>query len=375
MPGPGVTVVIPCYNHGRYVGDAVRAALAQEQADVRVVVVDDGSDDGTSAAACEACREQAPERVSVIRQENRGLAAARNRGAEGAATEYVVFLDADDWIEPAFVSRLYEAILAGGGASGPMPGAEGPWGHRGVSHAYCQERLVGLATGVWRVPEWDGTLLMVTNLHPVTALLRRECFQAVCGFDESMRQGYEDWDLWLRLAESGWRGVRVREPLFVWRRHSQSTMIVEAARRHDCLYRRLVENHPALYARHAGDVLVLTNTLLRRADASWLDEDGEAIVLRDTRARLAHLEQDRCTLVGERDRAREAIAQLQADARAQLEAQRAELERMRDEYENKPAVRLSRALHRTIGSMPRLVSAPAIALLRAIKKTAPSRRG
>src|SRR5688572_5962105 len=122
MSAPTVTVVIPCFNHGRFVAEAAASALRQRDADIRVVIVDDGSNDGSTPAACDAC---AGERVRVVHQENRGLPAARNRGAAGAASEYLVFLDADDWLEPEFVSRLHGAV---GGAE--------------VSHAYCQERLV-----------------------------------------------------------------------------------------------------------------------------------------------------------------------------------------------------------------------------------------
>ena len=129
MPEPSVTIVIPCFNHGRFVGEAVASCLRQRGADVRVVVVDDGSDDGATPAVCDAC---AGERVRVIHQENRGLPAARNRGAGGAATEYLVFLDADDWLEPEFVSRLAGAIQAERAAGRDAD----------VSHAYCQERLL-----------------------------------------------------------------------------------------------------------------------------------------------------------------------------------------------------------------------------------------
>jgi glycosyltransferase involved in cell wall biosynthesis len=296
MPQPSVSFVIPCFNHGRFVAEAVRSCLNQADASVKVVVVDDGSDDGTTAAACDAVVALDPARVVVVHQNNLGLSAARNRGAAEArkrgvawAGEYLSFLDADDFIDPTFVSKLHGAIRSA--CRAPGPGGTGPGA---VSHAYCQERLIGLADMTWHVPDWDPMLMLVTNLHPVTTLVRRECFEAVGGFDESMRGGYEDWDLWLKFIERGWRGVRVREPLFTWRRHSPTTMIVEAGQHHGRLFGHLVRNHPDLYRRHADELHVLANTLLRRGEANWLDESGEAIVQRDLRRHIAHL-------VGERD--------------------------------------------------------------------------
>lgn len=257
-----VTVVIPCFNHGRMVRTAVDSALAQRGADVRVVVVEDGSTDGETFSACDAC---AGERVRVIHQENRGLPAARNRGAAGAESEFLVFLDADDWIEPDFVEKLSAALERAGDD---------------VSHAYCQERLVEKGTGVWKVPDWDPVLMLLTNLHPVTTLVRRERFEAVGGFDETMREGYEDWDLWLRFVERGWRGVRVTEPLFVWRRHSDSTMVMNVIRNHETLYAAIRARHPELYRQHAEELIVRSNALMTKCEMNWLDEAGEPITLR-----------------------------------------------------------------------------------------------
>jgi len=297
MSEPGATIVIPCYNHGAFVGEAVASALAQEGARTSVVVVDDGSDDGSTPEACDACR---GERVEVIHQANLGLPAARNRGAAQAKTEFLVFLDADDVIEPAFVARLGEAIASegAGGSGGP---------ESDVSHAYCRERLTGRGFGVWRVPEWDPVLMMITNLHPVTSLVRRDRFEVVGGFNESMRGGYEDWDLWLKFVERGWRGVRVPEPLFVWRRHSDETMVMRSRENHEALYAQLVENHRALYEERADELLLRMNVMLREFNVNWLDESGAPISQIHQRRRVRRL----------RRRLREAEAKLneQADPR------------------------------------------------------------
>jgi glycosyltransferase involved in cell wall biosynthesis len=266
-PLPAVTAIIPCFNHGRFVRRAVDSCLSQVDADVRVVVVDDGSSDDTTPAACDSCAVGREDRVRIIHQENRGLPAARNAGAHGATSEFLVFLDADDWLEPTFVSKLAEAIRRDAGGEGE------------VSHAYCQERLVEKGTGIWRVPEWDPLLMLITNLHPVTALVRRECFEATGGFEESMRGGYEDWDLWIKFVERGWRGVRVREPLFVWRRHSHDTMIMNVIHNHESLFRGIMERHAEIYQRLGPELLVRMNVMMRRFDVNWLDESGDPIRL------------------------------------------------------------------------------------------------
>ncbi|MBL8963981.1 MAG: glycosyltransferase family 2 protein [Phycisphaerae bacterium] len=348
MEQTSVTVVIPCFNYGRFVGEAVASALSQREADVRVVVVDDGSDDGTTPAVCDAL---AGDRVRVVHQANGGPGSARNTGSALADTTYLVFLDADDTIDPWFVRRLAERIEEGSREAGPP-----------ISHAYCQEVLTGQAHGTWRVAEWDPLLLMVTNLHPVTALVRRRCFEEVGGFEASMRGDYEDWDLWLRLSFLGYRGARVAEPLFFWRRHSDDTMVMRAVRSHDETFSRIVERHRERYLRHALDLIRLSNGMLRRFDCNWIDETGYPIPLRYlwTRSERAdELEAKEAARLAEESSVREHAAYLKArndelgrefidQARQAQDSLRA----LRDHYESYTVVRLHRAWHRMVSGLP-----------------------
>jgi glycosyltransferase involved in cell wall biosynthesis len=93
-----VSVVIPCYNQARFLGEAIESVLSQSYRAFEVVVVDDGSTDNTSEVVARYAGADAG--VRLIRQENRGLAGARNRGLAEAEGEYVVFLDSDDRLLP-----------------------------------------------------------------------------------------------------------------------------------------------------------------------------------------------------------------------------------------------------------------------------------
>ena len=105
--GPLATVVIPTYNHARYVGEAIRNVLRPDYRPIEIIVVDDGSTDDTAQVVGEFGAT-----VCYIRQENRGLSAARNAGIRLAAGEYVGLLDADDLYEPHFVSTLVRLLQA-----------------------------------------------------------------------------------------------------------------------------------------------------------------------------------------------------------------------------------------------------------------------
>lgn len=357
MRKPSVRVVIPCYNHGRYVREAVESAFALEDADVEVVIVDDGSDDGNSPAACDACQALG---ATVIHQPNGGLSAARNRGAAGAQTEYLAFLDADDLLLPHFARDLAAAIEA-----------ELQAGRDDVSHAYGQEQVTGIHELIWKVPPWDPVRELITNLHPVTALLRRSVFERAGGFDESMRHGHEDWEFWIRCVALGLRGVRVEKPVFVWRRFHTESLLYEAL---DCYERNVahvIARHADLYREHALPIVARALQMLHDAEATWLDEDFGSIHLRNRRAWIRDLE-------GQRDAAERAgtTARDQRDeALREAAALAEEIRRVRESYESKPVVRFSRAVHGFAERLPGPLSRMLRSLLRAAGRLAPPHRG
>ena len=184
---PTVSVVIPTYNRAGLVGHAIESALAQSFADREIVVVDDGSTDGTMAALA-----RFGSKIRVVRQENGGEAAARNRGIREASGTWVAFLDSDDLWEPDALERLVQAsaahpgaglvamkaraILADGTRTARVHGKKSP----GPSFT-TRSLLWGDAGGV---------------LMP---MVRRDLLLAEGGFDESLRQA-TDCDMWLRLS-------------------------------------------------------------------------------------------------------------------------------------------------------------------------------
>jgi glycosyltransferase involved in cell wall biosynthesis len=183
---PRVSVVIPAFNHGRYVGEAVRSALDQSYPDLEVIVIDDGSTDDTR----EAIRGFG-DRVRYFHQENRGLAAARNRGIGESRGDFVAFLDADDLWLPRKLERQLEVFDR-------HPSVR--LVYAGVFHVDCEGRVLQEIQ-----PRHRGTTVSQLLLDNVvigsgtTAVVPRECLKELGGFDECFSV-CEDWELWLRIA-------------------------------------------------------------------------------------------------------------------------------------------------------------------------------
>ena len=187
-----VSVVIPVYNMRSYLPEAVESALAQTlPADaVEIVVVDDGSTDGSSDVAAR----YAP-RVRVVRQENRGLPAARNAGIRASDAPFLTFLDADDRLLPEKLAAelaLFDARSDLGVVYSGVRHIDGD-GHPLPQRGFSREEGDVLAR------------LVLGNLfHPVAAMVRRALVERAGAFDERLTS-VEDWDLWLRIARLGAR--------------------------------------------------------------------------------------------------------------------------------------------------------------------------
>lgn len=184
-----VSVVIATYNTAAYVGEAVASVLGQTMGDLELVIVDDGSTDGTEGVLA---GHLADSRVRFIRQENRGQAAAKNRGIRDSGAPIVGFCDADDYWHPRKLELqlpAFEEPRTGLVYSREMRFRDGPNGPESVP--YEPEKC----------HEGDVTEpLLVENFVPFgTVLVRRSLLDEWGAFDERYRMGI-DWDLWLKLS-------------------------------------------------------------------------------------------------------------------------------------------------------------------------------
>lgn len=208
---PLVSVVMPAWNAERWVARAVDSALAQDHEPKEVIVVDDGSTDGTPGVLARYGR-----RIRVVRQPNRGLPAARNAGLHAARGELVAFLDADDrWLPGKLAAQV--ALMR-----------ERPELGFCATEAWLEDEA-GRRLGRWRD---EGPLPGRTFLETLFArnaavagsgsavMVRRELALAVGGFDETL-PALEDVDMWMRLAAVAAYAC-VPEPLAVVTRRAGS---------------------------------------------------------------------------------------------------------------------------------------------------------
>jgi glycosyltransferase involved in cell wall biosynthesis len=182
---PAVSVIIPCYNQGRFLADAIESALNQSYNRREVIVVDDGSTDDSSQVVSKYSD------IILVRQQNRGLSAARNAGIEASAGDYLVFLDADDRLLP-------HALEAGVDAISRQSECPFVYGYYDVITADG----VPIPTSQRKVVQDSDYLNMLQSnyigMH-ATVMYQRRIFAIAGGFDTSLA-ACEDYDLFLRIT-------------------------------------------------------------------------------------------------------------------------------------------------------------------------------
>ena len=232
MTAPKVSVIVTCFNLGAYLDEAVDSALTQTFQDLEVMIVDDGSTDEPTRRLL--VNYQRP-RTRVIRTENRGLSAARNAGAAATSGEYLCMLDADDRLEPTMIEKSVAAL------------------NDDASIVFVSHWLRTFGDEVWELTptRCDLAKLLDTNTLNGAALVRRQAFNVVGGFDESMREGCEDWDFWISLLERGFQGRILPEVLFNYlRRQGSMSRLMMETDRHPRIYAQLAIKHAQAYRAH-----------------------------------------------------------------------------------------------------------------------------
>jgi glycosyltransferase involved in cell wall biosynthesis len=235
---PRVSIVIPVFNAGDYLAQALRSVARQTNRDFETVVVDDGSTDPRTLAILDDAARQPG--VTVHRTDNGGPSRARNAAIERARGTYVLPLDADDYLAPAFLAKTV-----------PLLDADAKLGV-----VYTWVGLVGGHHGVWRTGGFSVTDLLSRCTIHVTSLYRRKIWEDVGGYDPRFVESCEDWDFWLGAAKRSWTGRCVPEVLVYYRRSASSRERGSRAPGVSTrLMRNLVGKHRELYTEHVEDAM------------------------------------------------------------------------------------------------------------------------
>ena len=184
MDKPLISVIIPCFNQGQFLEECINSITSKLTSNIEIIVVDDGS---TEIETLNVLNSFPFQNCTLIRQENQGPSAARNNGIQISKADLFIALDADDILKSDFIDKAYNLINNNSKI--------------GVVYGDCE--YFGDKNGL-SIKQFNKYSQWYVNGLTVTALVRKELWKQCGGFDETMREGYEDWDFWIRAMQFNW---------------------------------------------------------------------------------------------------------------------------------------------------------------------------
>ena len=232
---PLISVIVPCYNQGQYLDEAVDSVLAQTYQNFEIIIINDGS---TEPESIEILKNYQKPKSKVIHTSNQGVCRARNTAIEAAQGKYILPLDADDKIAPTYLEKALKIIE----------------NNLDVGIVYCETILFGaqegtstssplpkLFLGKDSLPE----ILLHNRIHN-SALYRKSDWELVNGYNPNMVYGLEDYDFWLSILATGKKAYLIEEYLYFWRKKEVSRTTLAKQNLLAC-YTQIFENHQDLY--------------------------------------------------------------------------------------------------------------------------------
>lgn len=226
---PLVSIIIPCYNDGKNINDAIDSCRNLDYPEKEIIIVDDGSNEDTVSILKKIDESNSDIKV-IFLEKNGGPAKARNIGISEAKGTYILPHDSDDTFHPSYLKLAVQTANS----------------NEKLSPIYCDTKHTGNITAIENRPEWSQERLKQGPFIVCCSLFRKSAWESVGGFDETM-DGWEDYDFWWRISQAGFEGKRIPLPLFNYRHIRESVSNLANTKQqelYDYIFNKPIENKP-----------------------------------------------------------------------------------------------------------------------------------
>lgn len=229
-PKPLVSIIISCYKQAEFLHESVGSVLDQYFDDWECIIINDGSPDNTSEIAKKLINADPRNRIRLIEQENMGLS-SRNTGMRAARGTFILLLDADDMLHPAYLIETVSAL------------EDNP----DYAIVYVDEQNFGNTNHVHRKGQASLDALKYANVHDYCSLFHKKVWGTVKGYSPAMYLGGEDWNFWLSASKYGYRSLHLQKPLFHYR-NRENTMVSTTLSNMNEVWAHIVFHNPELFS-------------------------------------------------------------------------------------------------------------------------------
>jgi glycosyltransferase involved in cell wall biosynthesis len=256
---PTVSVIIPCYNQGHFLDEAVASVLGQSYQDFEIIIVNDGS---TETESISILKNYNKPKTIVAHTNNQGLAMARNHAIQLSNGKYILPLDADDKIGRTYLEKAVECLEA----------------NDNLGIVYCEAEFFGNKTGKWELPEYQFPDILLGNRIFCSGFFRKLDWQKTGGYNSKMIYGWEDYDFWLSILELEREVYRIPEVLFFYRSTAGSMAKRMDDEKQISSYAQIFHNHPDLYSKNIKTIFAELIDAKKRLEYSQSLEQRIAVM-------------------------------------------------------------------------------------------------
>jgi len=222
---PLVSIITPIYNYGLMFEKTLQSIFESTYKNLEIIIINDGSSD--DYVKTKLSHLESHPNITVIHQENMGPSEARNNGIRKSIGQFILPLDSDDMIYPDYIQSCVSILK----------------NNKKISPVYCDTHHVGQIQGVEQRPEWSLDRLKQGPFIVNCSMFHRESFDICNGYDTNLF-GWEDYDLWVRMALSGFSGKRIPKPLFIYFHHEKDgTVSTVANQNQQELYNKIINKN------------------------------------------------------------------------------------------------------------------------------------
>lgn len=250
VQNPLISVVIPCYNDGIYLPETVGHLKKQTLQDFEVIIVNDGSTDKTTLKIFD---DLTKEGINVLHKENGRMSSARNHGVKHAKGTYIAALDADDYYDPTFFQKAVDILER----------------QENTAVVTSHIQLFGEFRKVAKPRGGNEFNFLFSSQCPACAMVRKNCWDEVGGYDEAMKNGYEDWEFYIRITQKGWTIHVIPEKLLFYRQTQKSTHKNDTLPNRPSLVDYIVEKHKDWYISKLKELITNEQILYRDSRISY----------------------------------------------------------------------------------------------------------
>lgn len=225
---PLITVVVPCYNSGKSLSISLQSVLNQSYRNFEIIIVNDGSTCKTTKKILKFYRKN--KFIKIVNQENKGLSSARNRGIKESFGEYIFFLDSDDSISKDCLENLFNSIK-----------------NKKNFYSYPSFVLTGIISGFLN-KNYNFFEQLFSNQIPYSCLYPKNLLVKLGGYDEKMKNGFEDWELNIRMGINNFHGICCNKKLFYYNVSNDGMLRSISLKKYYQIYEYIRVKHSSIYS-------------------------------------------------------------------------------------------------------------------------------